>query len=52
MVELFRVDLEIEHGVNKNPKASMIWNFAWEYGHSQGFSKIINRYEEFVELIK
>lgn len=52
LTRLFRADLESEHGVSSHPKASKVWEMAWDSGHSGGLHEIANRYDEFVELIK
>lgn len=44
-------DLETEHGLVGHPKADKLWALAYEYGHSSGYSSVINYYEEFAELI-
>tara|TARA_R110000850_G_scaffold19968_1_gene59767 strand:+ start:227 stop:661 length:435 start_codon:yes stop_codon:yes gene_type:complete len=33
------------------PQASVVFNVAWEDGHSEGFSAVIDRFEELAELI-
>jgi hypothetical protein len=48
---LLCADLEIEHGVVGHPKAGKLWALAYEYGHSSGYSSVVNYYEEFIELI-
>lgn len=33
------------------PQASVVFNVAWEDGHSEGFSAVIARFEQLAELI-
>jgi len=50
--QLFRHDLEEEHGVQDNPKKHKLFDIAWSQGHSFGFSEVALHYDELVELIK
>ena len=45
-------DLEIENGMEKNPKKDLLWAKAWECGHSSGYEDVINIYEDLIELVK
>ena len=52
LYELFREDLRVEFGTVDNPKEAMIFNRAWEHGHSDGFSSVYYWYSDLVDLIK
>lgn len=47
----FRADVEFENGTLTNKKASVLWNKAWERGHSEGLVGVLNVYEDLAELI-
>lgn len=47
----FRESLEEEFGVIGHPKRHELWKLAWEYGHSGGFSEVLNYYQDLVVLI-
>jgi hypothetical protein len=34
------------------PQASVVFNVAWEDGHSEGFGAVIDRFEELAEIIE
>jgi hypothetical protein len=48
----FRRDLIEDRGLTNNPKVKMLYDKAWEMGHSSGFSDIIYYFDEMSELIK
>jgi hypothetical protein len=35
-----------------HPKWGVLWNLAWEHGHSAGITEVVYYFEEFAELIK
>lgn len=47
-----RMALEREHGVTGHPKAEMVYELAWEYGHANGYGEVATIYDDLVELIK
>lgn len=51
IVKLFRADLEDEYGIAGNPKAALLWEKAWDRGHSGGWSEIVCAYDDLAELI-
>jgi hypothetical protein len=48
----FKFDLFEEYNVLNNPKKDKCFEFAWEYGHSDGYGEIANYFGDLVELIK
>ena len=48
----FRSDLEDWFGVTGHPKADLLFNKAWERGHSGGYIDVYNNYSDLVDLIK
>ena len=48
----FKEALEIIFYVDGHPKADLLFQLAWEYGHSGGYSEVLNYYIDLVELIK
>jgi len=50
--DLLRRDLLVENDVVGHPKAQMVWDKAWEYGHYAGYHEVVNYFESLVELIK
>lgn len=50
--EKFKNDLFDELGIQNNPKKDVLYDLAWEYGHSSGFSDVYNYACDFVCLIK
>lgn len=48
----FRDDIEAEYDMTGHPKADKLWELAWEYGHSAGYSEVAIYYAELVELAK
>ena len=51
LIELFKIDLEIECGTSINPKKDLLYSKAYEKGHSSGLEEIVNQYRDLVELI-
>lgn len=50
---LFRLELEAEFGVSiDHPKAKLLFDIAWGYGHSSGYVDVYQYYSNLVELIK
>lgn len=52
LMDQFRSDLEAEYEMTDHPKASLLWEKAWERGHSGGFSDVYSAYADMVELVK
>lgn len=50
--EEFKQELYKCYGVEGNPKAEALWRLAWEYGHSAGYSEVLNYWQDMVDLIK
>jgi len=48
----FRNDLEAYYGVTNHPKADLLYDMAWDRGHSAGFLDVANYYSDLVRLIK
>ena len=48
----FRKDLEEDCGTTGHPKADMLFNKAYDRGHSGGFEEVTNAYYDMVDLIK
>ena len=40
LMDLFRKDALEDVGLSDHPKAEKIYNFAWDHGHSSGYSEI------------
>lgn len=49
---LFQYDLEVEHGVENNPKKDKLFSIAWSQGHSSGWAEVALHYDEMADLIK
>lgn len=52
MNALFRKDLEEECGMTGHPKADLLFDKAWDLGHSSGFNEVAIYYTDLVELVK
>lgn len=52
IVAEFKTALFKLYGVSDNPKAQKVWEYAWQEGHSEGFSLIAIIFDDLVELIK
>ena len=48
----FKRALEIVFDMGGNPKADKLFDLAWEYGHSCGFSEVLINYEDLLPLVK
>lgn len=47
----FKLKLEEKYGTSNNPKRDMLWDKAWDYGHSSGYSEVESYYSDFLELV-
>jgi hypothetical protein len=52
LINQFRMDLAKKHNVTGNPKEPLLWEKAWEQGHSNGLSDVALCYEDLVVLIQ
>lgn len=52
LTELFKNDLFRFYEVQSNPKREKLYDMSWEYGHSNGFSELLNVFNDLVDLIK
>lgn len=52
VISEFKQELAKYYGVENHPKLDSVWEFAWEHGHSSGFSDIAIYFDQFVQLIK
>lgn len=48
----FKADLLEEAGITDHPKADMLFNKAWEQGHSSGYSEVYNCFYDLLDLIQ
>ena len=49
----FKNDLAKDNGIALNhPKLDLLFNMAWEHGHSNGLYEVQTHFEGFLELIK
>lgn len=48
----FKADLEEEHGMTGHPKADLLFEKAWDRGHSNGYAEVAMVYDDLVELVK
>jgi hypothetical protein len=44
-------DLEVEHGLSGHPRAALLYQLAYDRGHSAGMSEVALYYSEMAELI-
>lgn len=51
MTKQMRSDLEREFKTTGHPKASTLWNVAWENGHAYGLQEVCLHYERLSELV-
>lgn len=51
MARLLRHDLEEEYATANHPKAQLLWDKAWEAGHSEGYESVRWNYSDLHELI-
>ena len=47
----FQNDLETVFGLSNNWKKDLLFNLAWEHGHSNGWWEVVIYYQEFSELL-
>ena len=48
----FSTDVFEALGISDNPKKWDVFNLAWEYGHSYGYSEVWNYLMDLADLIK
>lgn len=48
----FKYDALEDLGITDNPKADLLFDKAWEKGHSSGFREVCDHLDDLVELIK
>lgn len=48
----FKKDLLEELGVTDNPKANLLFEKAWELGHSHGLTEVVSYAHDLVDLIR
>jgi len=46
-----REELEEEYGIVGHPKASRLWEIAWDLGHAYGYDEVEAHYRELVDLL-
>lgn len=44
--------LEKENGLEGHPKAQVLFDLAWDYGHAYGDNEVRSYYEDMAELLK
>jgi len=44
--------LECQHMIAGHPKADLLYQLAWDFGHSAGFDEVAGYYYELVSLLK
>lgn len=49
--EMFKIDLFEEYGIENYPKKEKVFEYAWDRGHSSGFSEVEIYFEELVQLL-
>ena len=49
--ERHKAKLESEYGLVGHPKADKLYELAWGYGHSSGYTEVEYYYSELVELL-
>jgi hypothetical protein len=47
-----RASMEVKYGLERHPKARMLYEIAWEMGHSSGFSEVEIYYSQMSELLR
>lgn len=50
--EEFKQDLFAEYGVTNHPKAERVFELAYQYGHSAGYSEVMFYFGDLVQLIR
>lgn len=51
LVKLFKQDFFEELGIENNPKKEILFQKAWDMGHSSGYQSVLDIGEDLVELI-
>ena len=51
LVQEFRADLEAEFGLADHPKAALLFDMAWDNGHSSGFQDVYYHYDRLSALV-
>lgn len=46
LIDQFKDDLEKEFGMTENPLKDQIYSYAWEHGHSSGFTEVYSHYDD------
>lgn len=49
---LFESDLALAYRVSDHPKVGLLFQLAWDEGHSAGFHEVLHHYDKLVGLIK
>lgn len=44
--------LELQYGITNHPKADLLYQLSWDFGHFAGFDEVTGYYSQFVELLK
>jgi hypothetical protein len=52
LAEVFKADALAEVGLTGHPKADKVYSLATEYGHSAGFSEVMNYLPDLADLVK
>ena len=50
--DAFRRHLEEHYETSDSPKKQLLWDKAWEHGHSAGLHEVEYWYDELVNLVK
>ena len=52
VIKLFKQELIADFGVDGNDKANLLFDKAWDRGHSAGLHEVYGEFEELVDLIR
>jgi hypothetical protein len=52
VTDQFKADLLEELGITNHPKAELLFNMAWEEGHSEGYQSVFYYADMFSELLE
>lgn len=52
LVDLFKKDLELSHGLSDHPKKDLLFQKAWQSGHASGLHEVANFYADLAILLK
>lgn len=52
LVEKLRDDLADAYGFRKHPREPLLWELAWDQGHSSGHYEVVQAYEELAPLLE